>query len=240
MSNLLVNQPAGLGDIMFLQTLVKNINFSKVYWPVYDHYLDDCNTYLSSEKVTYISNSSPALDNGDLKFDGVANFDKSHLIHKTAQKSFMYSKYEMLGLDPSMWMLDFKYSRDSEKESNLFNKVVKQKKYKLINLGFGSSPESKFSENTRSDLLSKFSNDDSAVFLEPVEGFSLFDWSKVIEHADEIHTVETSLVYLVEYLQTTDKLFMYLKGSKESFLTQYDGWDYICRIHNKNWEYEAL
>ena len=240
MESVLIKQPAGIGDIMFLQTLVKNLNFPKIYWPVYDHYLDDCNTHLSSDKITYISNSLPALSENNLECGAVVDFDKSHLIHKSKQKSFMYSKYEMFGLDPNMWMINFTYSRNNKKEIELFDKVIKQKKYKLVNLGFGSTQQNKFSESSRLDLLDNFSNDDSVVFLEPVSGFSLFDWSKIIEEADEIHTVETSLVYLAEYLQTTKKLFMYLKGSKESFLAQYDGWEYITKIHNKNWEYEAL
>ena len=240
MKSALIKQPAGLGDIMFLQTLVKNLNFTEIYWPVYDHYLDDCNNYLSSDKITYISNSSLALREKPLECEATIDFDKSSLIYKSKQKSYMYSKYEMFGLDPKMWLINFTYSRNNKKETELFDKVVKQKKYKLVNLGFGSTPQSSFSSSSRLDLIENFSNDDSVVFLEPVAGFSLFDWSKVIEEADELHTVETSLVYLAEYLQTTKKLFMYLKGSKESFLTQFDGWEYINRIHNKNWEYETL
>ena len=38
------------------------------------------------------------------------------------------------------------------------------------------------------------------VNLAYIEGFTLLDWGKVIESASEIHTVSTSLIYMIEVL----------------------------------------
>ena len=46
--------------------------------------------------------------------------------------------------------------------------------------------------------------------LEIIDGFSLFDWCKVIENAQEIHTVHTSMPYLIDKLDIkAEKYYMY-------------------------------
>jgi hypothetical protein len=56
----------------------------------------------------------------------------------------------------------------------------------------------------------------------------------LFENAKEIHTVETSFCYLIEKLNTTDKLFMYSRtkpGNKPNA-----DFSYIDHIYNKKWE----
>jgi hypothetical protein len=235
--NIQIVQPGGLGDILYLQSLVKSLECDTVFWPVYDHYLEDCNKYLTNDKVIYLSHKDNSQSS---RISRVLNFDAAHLSLPSKQKSFMYPKYQILNKNPRDWICNFSYKRDLAKEDLLYNKLVKTKEFKLVNISFGSSSESITSDNRRLDLLNKFKDDDSVIYIKPIEGFSLFDWSKIIELASEIHTVETSLVYLVEYLKTTEKLFMYLKGSKENFLRFFNGWDYINELHLKHWIYEAL
>jgi hypothetical protein len=67
--------------------------------------------------------------------------------------------------------------------------------------------------------------------MQLIEGFNLFDWCQVIENAAEIHTVETSICYLIEKMNTTKKLFMYARGKKPD-------WFDIDGIFQKPWVYE--
>jgi hypothetical protein len=51
-----------------------------------------------------------------------------------------------------------------------------------------------------------------------------------LENASEIHTVETSLNYIIEKIQTVDKLYMYSKWSPPNF-------DQINMLFKKPWKY---
>ncbi len=39
-----------------------------------------------------------------------------------------------------------------------------------------------------------------------MDGYSIFDWCKVIENASEIHMIETSLNYVLESKEMRDKI----------------------------------
>ena len=63
-----------------------------------------------------------------------------------------------------------------------------------------------------------------------IPGFSLFDWSMVIEKATEIHTVGTSIVYLTELLELAAKeVVLYKRLPDENHFQNYD---YILERHN--------
>jgi hypothetical protein len=63
-----------------------------------------------------------------------------------------------------------------------------------------------------------------------INGYTLFDWSKVIENATEIHTVDTSVIYLVEKLTTKSKLYLYPRHPEHTEKCLSD-------MLNKNWIY---
>jgi hypothetical protein len=63
----------------------------------------------------------------------------------------------------------------------------------------------------------------------------LFDWIEAIENASEIHTVETSLCYLVDKYAKTDKLYMYEKRRSEDPPTYYRLTNLVYR--NPNWKF---
>ena len=49
----IINQKVGLGDIIYLQTLVKSLPFDRIYWPIGESFLHSCKEHLSSEKIIY-------------------------------------------------------------------------------------------------------------------------------------------------------------------------------------------
>ena len=59
---------------------------------------------------------------------------------------------------------------------------------------------------------------------------TLFDWCKVIENASEIHTVETSLNYIIEKLDIKGSLNMYSKWSPPNY-------DHVKMLFKKPWKY---
>lgn len=232
----IINQDGGLGDILYLQTLVKLLDCDNIVWPLSENFYDAAISHLKNDKITYIEKTEFLKNKDSYVGYSILDFDKAHLHSPDEIRGYMYSKYKFLGLHPSKWMENFSYTRNYKKENELYKSLDLPNNYKLLNFSFGSSPGTVI----REDLTQKFKDEDNCVYIGPVEGYSLFDWSKVIEKAAEIHTVETAVCYLVEYLETTDKLYMYLKGDKEMFLKHYDGWEYITELHTKKWKYEDM
>jgi hypothetical protein len=48
--------------------------------------------------------------------------------------------------------------------------------------------------------------------MRTIPGYSLFDWAAVIEKADQVHTVSTSIIYILEQLELGQKpIHLYLR-----------------------------
>ena len=48
-----------------------------------------------------------------------------------------------------------------------------------------------------------------------VDGFTLFDWTKVLENAKEIHTVPTAVCFMVDVIDTNAKVFYYPNDERQ-------------------------
>lgn len=107
-------------------------------------------------------------------------------------------KYEVAGLPMADWADHVQIRRDHGREDRLFYEVLKLsdgQEFTLVNEDHskGSIP-----------LVAPA----PSIKMRRVDGFSLFDWSKVVERASRIVTVDTSLVLLVEVLRAQAKLHM--------------------------------
>ena len=118
-----------------------------------------------------------------------------------------------------MWKT-FKWERNLEKENELYNLLVKDKNYILIN--------SKWSDgNVSIETDSTFQR----INMDVLDGFGLFDWAKIIENASEIHTVSTSNLFLLETLNLrANKVNIYPRKPREN---NFDG---ISEFVNKNFK----
>lgn len=123
----------------------------------------------------------------------------------------MSSKYSMLGLDYSDWQDYFKFERNLDKEDELYYNV----------LGLKDDSEFVFINNLYntdirdSNLLSKEQFQMPVVELKILDGFTLFDWCKVLERAKKIYTINTSINYIIEVLDTTyDEYVIYAHDEK--------------------------
>lgn len=217
----LIYQPCGLGDILFIQKIahhIKNLGF-QVYWPVV-HELSWLNNYISdfnfiswdtkenplpspplSDDVIfpfkdfYSPNNSTTVTDSLFFFQGFINAEK-----------IMAGKYNSINLDWSDWRDYIIFNRDIEKENELFYNVLNlndNDEYIFVNRKYGTRPN----VMQFSGLDHIFHNQNTKIVeMDIIDGFSLFDWIKVLENAKEIHIIETSLNYLLESPQLFEKI----------------------------------
>jgi hypothetical protein len=103
----------------------------------------------------------------------------------------MKAKYEMYKMNYQDWKRDVMWKRDADKENELFDLLnLKPNEYVLKNVTF------------MSNLNQKIQIDIEGIEMKVIPGFSLFDWAKVFENAKEIHTVSTSILYILDLLDT--------------------------------------
>jgi hypothetical protein len=143
----------------------------------------------------------------------------------------MKSKYSDLGMDYTDWSNYFTFKRNTKKENDLYDLLGLNEgdEYIFINRNYMMRPSvvpyTKIS-NSPSDY-----NNLKLIELSIMDGFTIFDWLKVIENAKEIHMIETSLNYILETKQVklkADKLNLY------SRINNFVEVDYLFKL---NWNY---
>jgi hypothetical protein len=226
--SVIVLQPHGLGDLIFCQSLVHQIaDRQEIVWPVLPHFLPGL-------RVAYPNiNWLPIGTLGNIeniRRDSIINGKRvipirwADSITNVKYKDCMRSKYEMYGLDWRSWKY-FGYKRNQENERNLFFNVLgllKGAKFRLINDRFTSLETKKVHIPESPDLVN--------VYMKSIPGFSLFDWSLVIEKATEIHTVGTSINYIIELLDIQAKEVVLYKRLPDE--NHYENYDYILEKHS--------
>lgn len=205
---IIIDQPAGLGDIFFLQKAVKFLSekYGDVIWPI----------------DPFLYNEVQQIDSPIKWVIGKPNDNAAHLaIFSSADRlypneSVMEAKYKMIGLDFSDWKDYFHFKRDGDKEKALIKilGIERNQKYSLVNDKFGSYPNVNQKQGVKEP---KF----KPVHLEKIEGFTLIDWSGVICGASEIITVDTSINYIIEKLslkqECLDNLHLYSRFTPANF-----------------------
>ena len=197
------NQFFGIGDVIWEQTLVRSLaGNNKILWPVMPQFVEGLNRAYPDD-MTFIDYNLLKLDY-DRKDHYVAG-DMSvlplrwadHLL-KVPYSDCMKSKYMMYGMDWEMWDDNAMWFQDSNKENELFQILgCEPRCYQLVNVNFGSDSVHKINIPTHNML--------PVVEMRTIPGFSLFDWTKVICNAAEIHTVSTSIIYMLEQLNILAK-----------------------------------
>lgn len=195
---LIINQPFGLGDYLFIIPLLREFisKGHKIIVPVVSQYADIGRHF---PEITFIDKDILNID--------VERKDEYHLngatviplrfadgILKLPFTECMKSKYLYFGKDWNDWR-KCTWARDTVKENELFYNLLGLKdgeEYTLINQTFRSNSTGKV--NIHASGASK------KVFLKAIPGFTLLDWGKVIENASSIHTVSTAILYMLELM----------------------------------------
>lgn len=190
------NQYFGHGDIHFCITLVNRIaDGRKIVWPCLPHFVDGLNR--AFPHITFVDWRTMQID-----FERRDQYEFEHPtlgrctvlpIRWTTENmrvpynDCMRSKYEYWGINYEDWRDDAMWVRD-KKEAYLYG--MTEDGY-LINKTFGSDCK----------LTVKIPElSGPGAIMSVKKGYSLFDWAAVIENAKEIHTVNSSIIYLLELL----------------------------------------
>jgi len=244
--HLIINQPAGLGDIFFLQKAAKlhaNTGYN-VIWPINPEfsYLND---YLKYPNIKYYSHESefPLKEhfNKNVILKSKITLDDENMLYcipfvhadytmslKSNFISSMKCKYPFINLSNENWADYFEFTRNKDRELNLKNRlgIGDNEEFIFVNNLFASPPQ----------MLKREININSKCKIVYNDGLPchIFDYCWIFENAKEIHTIESAFCYIIEKLQTTDKLFMYSRIVNG--INQHANFDYIDGIHKKNWQ----
>jgi hypothetical protein len=237
--NLLIHQPLGLGDILWLQPMV-NIYISlgyEVYFPISDVYYDMVSGYIEKDHLNWVRESdefpmkkyygspSPEFIGNDVYLP-VSFSDKI-----LPNSGIMASKYFWLNMPIVNWHDSFNINRNYEREELLLRKYNLYDEYILINKSFATNPihrEIKFVEKAPVHVMNVQQDKDN--------GFHLFDWIGALQSAQEIHTVETSICYLIDKYCTEPSLHMYERRHEDGQRTYFNSVNLVYR--NPGWIYE--
>lgn len=233
--NYLIKQPAGIGDIFFLQKAILCLNEytdpGAITWPVIDEFLW-IKDYLP---IAYsLINFVPLSSNFDFKEEYLKPDPTVRKIGDTIIVPFQHAdwvfpgisvmdaKYKLIGLNIDDYIEYFEFERNKIREEHVFIREtgwpIEHRPYILVNRKYASPPDSlicpyipEFNEYNPERLVIEID------FQGKHKDYNMFDWCKVIENAEEIHFVETSFNFIIEKLEPKGKLFMYSKHNPPSY-----------------------
>ena len=227
----LIRQPAGLGDIFYLQKMAchyYDLGY-EIIWPVKEPYLY-LKDYLNVGKINF------CCEDSDFEFKEIFYTDNfiecDEFLFLPLQKFVMKTKYPSIYMSDDNWQKFVTIERNLAREYKCFKELNNNfDEFIFVNDIFASPPEI---IKLNLDIKSKFT---SAIYnkSEFINKYNMFDYLSILEKAKEIHTIETSFCYLIEILSTTDKLFMYprkIDGEK-----QHSDFKYIEGIYQKRWKH---
>lgn len=234
----LIRQPAGIGDIIFCQKIAYTYQDKgyDILWPVSKYYIDVVNKYMGN--FNYVSEDEDFPYKKlylDEEIKEIYETDECLVIplhgHEMLDRSVMVSKYVLVNIDYKDWKNFFNFRRYIKKEDELFYDLMGLKdneRYNFVNYYFATQPNEQRVKEIRID--NKLKN----IELEIIEGFSIFDWCKIIENAENIYTAETCFNYLIEKIDVKAKsMVMYSKKERPDFR-------HVDMLFEKNWTYNYI
>jgi len=209
----LIYQPCGLGDILFLQKLayhMKDMGY-EVYWPVVYEF-EWLNNYIPDFHFVSWDDSASRLIAPPLPAHVRFPFKDMYSPHRPTEiteeifyfqgfvvcNPIMAGKYAGIDLGWKDWRQYVKFNRNKEKEDELYyNKLGlhDDEDFVFVNRYYGIRPHVYTLEHIPVDESVYGCR---VVQLGLFEGFSLFDWVKVLERARGIYMVESALNYVLE------------------------------------------
>ena len=219
MKNALIYLPGGLGDILFIQKLSYLFidDGYKVTWPVF-HEFRWLKDYIPEINWVVLENWDIGKPLPDVDFPGKEYYSNKTSIFET--DNFLYynghgneeygpemqRKYNVVDVDWRDWRDYIKFERNIEKENELFYDVLGLKDgedYVYVNKHWQTRPTK--------EVYSGISSDPEVYGCKVIEhdiidGYSIFDWCKVLENAKGFYMIETSLNCLLEVSDLFDKI----------------------------------
>ena len=232
-----IYQPRYLGDVIFVMAIAQK-------------YLDSGHVVIFPVEDSYLATASIQKNFPGIDFLPFGQFEKfAHLeqpgIHEDEEKiiinllgtstydQHMGEKYRQLNLPVQYWR-NIKIKRDTISEDKLLDilGIRKNEQFNLINESYS---------NRKANTITVKQNEYRNIYLEKIDGFNLFDWMGVIEKASTIHTVHTSIQYIIDTMpNVTDDLHIYPRVEIYEPHAYYDylfAKKYIYHPHPKNISY---
>lgn len=203
-------QAFGLGDIIFTIHIARKywLPQAPVTWPVLPHFLDGCRRAYPDIEFADFNDYASEIDYEDRTFRTTVDGTKIIPIRWAAElqqlqyRHVMRAKYSLLGLDWKHWKEGAMFTRDKNKEQELLDSINPTgEPFNLINRFFRSDSSGRINVQLPQ-------NGYRNIEMKPLDGFSLFDWSLALEHAAQIHTVSTSIIYVLELLGLRGHIYM--------------------------------
>jgi hypothetical protein len=224
--DVIINQFNKIGDLLFSMTYFQELTRRghKVICPVYPWilqlqkhfpeivFIDKSELNIGYEEQRVIVNKENIII--PLRFSNVI------LNRGRGRNHSLKSKYDFLN---KIFHLDIPYTdwikmnivRDTSAENSLYRRYYTEE-YNFVNRNWAML----------NNVDIKIENSIEMVSL---DGYSLIDWSKLLENAKSIHTVSTSIVFIIDLLKTTDDLHLYRRTSEPNT-------DNVIGFLNKKWE----
>lgn len=238
-----INQPAGLGDILYTLKIADKIirEGATVYWPLIPEYMW-LKRHINIPKLLFVPTNKlqfPLLDLYNSKcVDPVRgnNFlylPLKYVLHNpkyAVEELPMYSKYIMAGMETSAfsWWDVYKDSLVlfASKALKIFELRVQSVSYIFHNKLVGS-PDGTHLAELEPAFRNNYQLDLPIVYNQIIDGYSMFDWFRVLDSATEIHTPDTALCFIVDILRknfgfcANTSLFMYPRDLRRANVPLY-------------------
>jgi hypothetical protein len=235
----LIYQPLGLGDIFWVQQIVDTIisDGYVVYYPVGGIYYDIVSSYIKKKNLIWVREEEdfPLKQYyGQMNVhqtEGELYIPLSYADRYIPNSSVMISKYYFLSIPIGDYRKHFKIDRNYKRENNLIQKYGLIDDYILVNRSFGTEAQER-DIKLETNLKVHYMN----IQEDRKNGFHIFDWIMALENAKQIHTVETSLCYLIDKYCLKNEIHMYEKRTSSQSNTYYNNVNLVYR--NPNWIYE--
>lgn len=201
----LINQPAGLGDILLCQKIAKMAikKGYKIIWPVVKQY-EYIGEYIKNENIEFCriedlfpgkhlfeSDSKEYIQTKDFVYIPLVFADQIIKNHQ----SVLEAKYTYCNLTSDNWANYFEIYRnvDREKELEKYFKI-KDEKFCVLNRIFATPP------NIITNIGIISPPNIRTIEMKLMGWDRIFDWMGILEKAEEIHTVDTSLTLILRKL----------------------------------------
>lgn len=223
-------QPFGIGDAIFAKGVANYFMQQgyKILWPVKPAFVDGLNR--AYPDITYIPDDVVMPEIFNLKTDHVRDGMRivpirwSDAILGRQSKEWMRTKYDLYNLDYKTWVNHAWFKRDTNREHALMRELDLKpgEKYNLVNQIYKSN----FAGNVAIDIENGLRN----VEMTLRNGYSIFDWSGIIQNATHIHVVNSAIFYLLELLELkAESVHLYARVPDEK------GFPYVDYLMTKNY-----
>lgn len=229
----IIQQECGIGDVFFCQNIAKKYieDGYEIIWPLSSFVYKTIPEHLCISGVNYYDNNTDfPFKNKFQEFYHLKTIIKgdnfiflplgwSQHVKEVRHERTMTSKYAMCGMNYKNWKDNIKLIRNEEREAKLYTSLnlKENDSYYLINNIYATPPDT-FSKDVSSAITGLDVTSSKPIEMKILSEFSVFDWCKVIENAKYIITVDTCIMYFMEFLNLkSEKNCCFLRNGNHTF-----------------------